>query len=222
LLLFKLFILIYLSLGLAYIDAIEAMKFVLASHNSPNRPDFHSAESSTDITTTIDLSDIKDPIVALKLELARSLTVLVNGEKKKGKIDDTPIDLKTINWTPALANAVPSELVRRCAKAKLTEDFLCIRCGYVVDLWFTHIKSCDDVFEITGAAPPRSARGFVSQFSLDDVSVGSDVDVYPSPAKPSPPDRKPQLFIELQVLSIFLLILHLTLPPPFFVSIFLK
>ncbi len=206
-------ILILLRLGISYIDPVEAMKFVVAIEDSHDPQERVGSSRATDVNHTLDLAEITEPSVALKIELGRVIAVQINGEKKKGKVDDTPIDLKTVNWTSNLVAAVPSDLVRRCAKLKIQEDFVCIRSGYVLDLWH-HMKDLENIYEVTGTIPnmddPQTKRVISQQqsFSLEGFDEGSPNSK--STKSPRPTNSKsssltqklPQLIIELQVRNV--------------------
>jgi hypothetical protein len=198
-------------LQIAYIDPVEAMKFIVDVKDSP---DVIDRVSSTDVSHTLDLAQITEPSVALKIELGRVLTVQINGEKKKGKaVEDTPVDLKTVNWTPSLVAAIPSDLIRRCAKVMISEDVVCARAGYVLDLW-GHIKDLENFYEVTGTLPnmedPKT-RQLISQqpsFCLDgfDTSPISKSSLSPRLNQTSTSPRilkaktqkLPQVIVELQ------------------------
>jgi hypothetical protein len=197
----------------AYIDPIEAMKFIADVEESSETID-RTASRASDLTHTLDLAHIGDPSVALKIELGRVVTVLVNGEKKKGKAaDETPIDLKTIVWTPSIVAAIPSDLIRRCAKIKISNDQVCARTGYVLDLW-GHIKDLEHIYEVTGTVPnmqdPKTQKIISQQQSfflegVDELSPNSKGSFSPrlqtlSPraTRPLNTQKLPQVIIELQ------------------------
>lgn len=196
---------------MAYIDPINAMKFIVDTEDSQNTIDRPSSKA-TDVNHTLDLAEITEPSVALKIELGRVLTVQINGEKKKGKvIDETPVDLKTVNWTPSLVAAIPSDLIRRCAKVKISEDVVCARAGYVLDLW-GQIKDLESFYEVTGTFPnmedpkTRQLIGQQQSFCLDgfDTSPISKSSISPRLPKTSPrnirgnTEKLPQIIVELQ------------------------
>jgi hypothetical protein len=194
----------------AYIDPIDAMKFIVDVEDSLDTID-RANSKATDVSHTLDLAQIAEPSMALKIELGRVLTVQINGEKKKGKAaDETPVDLKTVNWTPSLVAAIPSDLIRRCAKVKISEDVLCARNGYVLDLW-GHIKDLESFYEVTGTFPnmedpkTRQLIGQQQSFCLDgfDTSPISKSSLSPR-LKASPRNirantqKLPQIIVELQ------------------------
>jgi hypothetical protein len=200
-------------LQVAYIDPIDAMKFVAEIEDSVDLID-RVASRASDVTHTLDLAHIGDPSVALKIELGRVVTVLVNGEKKKGKpVDETPIDLKTIVWTPNIIAAIPSDLIRRCAKVKISDDQVCARAGYVLDLW-GHIKELEHIYEVTGTVPNMqdpSTQKIISQQQsfllegIDELSPNSKGSLSPRLQTLSPratrnfnTQKLPQVIVELQ------------------------
>ena len=124
------------------ISSVEAAAEEELMENEKN----HQQLSAGDMSTTLDLSTIEDPMLALKIELRRILTVLIQGDKKKSKADDPPIDLTTVEWTDSLAAGIPADLKRRCAKWMIAEDTTCARNGYVLDMWESTVKEFPHVF----------------------------------------------------------------------------
>lgn len=187
------------------------MKFVVEYEESHETIERVGSSKATDVSHTLDLAEITEPGIALKIELGRVLTVQINGEKKKGKVDESPVDLKSVNWTPNLIAALPPDLIRRCAKLKILEDLVCVRSGYVLDLW-GQIKDLEHIYEVTGTLPDMEdpiTKKIIQQqqsFSLegfDDGSPNSKNSVSPRAVKPNNSShlvqKKPQLIIELQV-----------------------
>lgn len=188
------------------------MKFIIEIEDSHDSLDHMGAARAADLTQTLDLAQIAEPSVALKIELGRILAVQINSEKKKSKnAEETPIDLRNITWTPNLVAAIPSDLIRRCAKLKISEDMICARFGYVLDLW-GHIQELEHVYEVTGTIPnmedPATRRvisqqhsfyleGFESSpHSKGSISPRANV---PSQSQSGPFSQKlPQLIVELQ------------------------
>lgn len=203
----------FARLQVAYVDPIDAMKFIVEKEDPRDTTDRIGSARATDLSHTLDLAQIAEPSVALKIELGRIITVQINGEKKKGKnLDETPIDLKTVTWTPNLVAAIPSDLIRRCVKLKLLEDTICARVGYVLDLW-GHIQELEHVYEVTGTVPnmeDAATRRIISQqqsFYLEgfeSLSPNSKGSLSPRPNGQSSSklegvaQKLPQLIIELE------------------------
>ena len=101
---------------------------------------------------------------------------------KKGEVDaPAVIDPKTVEVTDALCASILPEVARRCVSVMVQTDSLCIRKGFVLDLWDgALVKSAKDVDELLGGSGGAS-----------DV-VDGDVE------KQIQPLKIPELMVELQ------------------------
>lgn len=176
---------------------------------------------ANDITQTLDVSQM-NPNQALLIELRRAIAVqLASGDKKKKPVDENSLDLSTVEFSEALLDALPSDLLRQCAKNFLLEDSKCCRNGYVLDLWKV-VTDCVDIYEITNTKPDlsddrirpsSSLRRQISSLDEESSVVSGSVaasgiaSVIASKVPDPVMEKLPRMVIEMKVGNIIIIII---------------
>lgn len=137
--------------------------------------------------TTLDLAQISDPALAIRIELERSIGVLLSSTKGKGK-NDKEVDFTQLELKREILEGLPVELIRRCIASYLLNNENCLRNGYILDVWGSSIfTSLEDILEVNNpnaqVQPPLTERS-------------AESNVEPAPQYTS--DSNPQLIVEIQ------------------------
>jgi hypothetical protein len=209
-------------LGIKYVDRVGAIKYVIeaaalaSAAQVGDSEDETSATAANDVSQTLDVSQM-NPNQALFVELRRAIAVQISqsGDKKKkgGPVDENTLDLATVEFTDALLDALPQELLRQSVKNCLIEDAVCLRSGYVLDIW-TAITETSHIYDITNTKPDlqddrialastlRRMNSAPSMGEEDSQLSGSVVATSVVPAGyPEPVVAKlPSMIVEVQVL----------------------
>lgn len=145
-------------------DALSTVRYIMGDAvgsdlaNAPNPEKLSRMGSST-----LNLSDIKDPHVALKSEISHILDAkaveLAAGAKGKKK-DEAPVgetDYSGDALTEELCACLPTLLVRECVLMRINTDPKCIKKGYVLDVWKRLFSNLVEYLEMTlGHRPGQS------------------------------------------------------------------
>lgn len=199
------------TLGLKYIDWITSVKNCLEKFVEKKAPEGETGgteekkdgESVTGQGGTIDLTQVDDAHVALRLEIERCIRV-----SKKMK-DDAVLEIKDIVFDKVLLGILPKNLVAETIAALILLDEQCQKRGYVLDIWGLEEKIIvgrHQIYEVTNTRPPipketppnpeEKTEGGGEVGGGEDQSLLS-VDSYQY--KPtSTEDKRPQLILELQ------------------------
>lgn len=145
-----------LSLDLQYVDAISTVRYIMSD---AVRDDFSHTPNAQKLSrmgsSTLNLSEIKDPHVALKTELTHILDAkaldLAAAAKGKKKDEGSPgeTDYSGEALTEELCAALPGLLVRECILLRINTDPKCIKKGYVLDLWKQFFSNLVEYLEMT-------------------------------------------------------------------------
>ena len=194
-------------LDLEYIDVLSTVRYIMSDavrkdlSNAPNKPLLKRMSSST-----LNISDIKDPQVALKAELMHILDTksqeLAAGGGKGKKKEDTPpgeTDYSGDALTEELCSCIPSLLLRECILLRINTDPTCIKRGFVLDMWKRLFSNLVEYLEMTlghDSAESNDAKAS----NPDEIEVGEGE----QPPTPAPPIENyladtTALIVELQV-----------------------
>lgn len=116
----------------------------------PNRDKLSRMGSST-----LNLSDIKDPHVALKKELlhildAKALEIAAGAKGKPNEgVPGGGSDYLGEALTEELCACLPGLLIRECIFLRVNTDPTCIKRGYVLDLWKRVFSNLTEYLEMT-------------------------------------------------------------------------
>lgn len=190
------------SLGLKYIDWEESIRNCLEHFVEKKEPGDGSESNvggnESTAGGTIDLSKVGDTKVALRIEIERSIRVF-----KKMK-DDAILDVNDIVFDKSLLSALPKNLVIEAIAAQLQTDEMCLKRGYVLDIWGAEeklLQSKQQLFEITNTRPPKvqpAASSIPQNESTEEQSYAS-VDSYSYCNKDvTSEEKRPQIIVELQ------------------------
>ena len=146
-------------------DVISTVRYIMSDAISKDILDVEGVDTDTVSgatnklgrmgSSTLNLSDVKDPSVALKSELAHILDAKAlelaasgggggKGKKKEesmgggGEVEaagGTATDYSGAALTEDLCACIPPLLLRECVHLRLYTDPKCIKKGYVLDLW---------------------------------------------------------------------------------------
>lgn len=196
-----------------------SIKYVIEAAASPfstsvDVEDEASATAANDVTQTLDVSRM-NPNQSLVIELRRAVAVQMSqsGDKKKKGVDENTLDIGTVEFTDALLDSLPQDLLRQATKNFLLEDATCGRCGYVLDTWTT-ITETSHIYDITNTRPDlqderigqtSALRRMNSGLTLgeDDSQVSGSIIGSPrskvGSAEPTL-DKLPSLIVELKVI----------------------
>jgi len=114
----------------------------------------HAVQSTMEDVTDADLK--KELYELIEAEMTKT-----KAPPKKGEAEvAVAVDPATFELTDALRTAIPLPLQRRCVAQLIRQDPLCIRRGYVMDLWGTGmVNSWDELLEASTGASNTGRRG---------------------------------------------------------------
>ncbi len=80
------------------------------------------------------------------IDLRNSLEAIDSaGGKKKG---GGAFDLQTVNITESMAVGLTKELLVKLFKCKVEKDMVCVRRGYILDIWIAHFQSASGILSL--------------------------------------------------------------------------
>jgi len=198
------------TLGIKYIDWVTSVKNCLEKfvEKKSNVTDGMEEKKEGDSVVTgeegtIDLTQVDDAHVALRMEIERCIRV-----SKKMK-DDAVLEISDIVFDKVLLGILPKNLVAEAIAAQILLDEQCQKRGYVLDIWGLEEKIIvgkHQLYEVTNTRPPipketppnpeEKTENGGEVVGGEEQSLES-MDSYQY--KPtSTEDKRPQLIVELQ------------------------
>ena len=185
-------------MGLQYIDIFSTVRFVFSE---------------------LSINAKNDPLLKLRTELTHILEAKIQeqqqtqkGGTKKGKNDSdisaSSTDFTGQSLTEDMCSYIPDQLLRECVFLRLKYDPICIRKGYVIDLWKKLFNNASELLQLIGGlVQDEQMENKVTNQIILNQTEPCDL----SPAKQNLLADGTQLIIELEVFFRYYLLSYFAL-----------